>query len=153
MRRYTIHSQRAIVPPRHFWETSVMRRPVHEAKNEERGRKRVTKVLPVDCVVLSLPLNHGAHYMHPGDTFGGRTLNISMSGMQIHSDIELDTMTVLDVTVALDKPPKTLTLRAQVAWAQRNAFDLYGRWRMGLRIIESLPGELEILHNYYRQLA
>ncbi len=122
-------------------------------KPEARGRKRVTKVLPVDCVVQSLPLNRSSvHYLGPGDTFGGRTVNLSLSGLQIHSDIELDPMTVLDVAVNLDRPPRRFVVRTQVAWAKRNAFDIYGRWRMGLRIIESRPGELEALSTYFHQL-
>jgi PilZ domain len=123
-------------------------------KKDARSKERITKVLPVDCTILSLPLNQTTpHYLGAGDAFGGRTLNISMTGLQIHSDIELDAMTVLDVTVSLDKPPRIVTVRTQVAWARRNTADLYGRWRMGLRIIESRPGEIEILHNYYKQLA
>ena len=126
----------------------------NHSKKDARSKERITKVLPVDCTILSLPLNQMTpHYLGAGDSFGGRTLNISMTGLQIHSDIELDAMTVLDVTVSLDKPPRIVTVRTQVAWAKRNTIDMYGRWRMGLHIIESRPGEIEILHNYYKQLA
>src|ERR1700677_2490450 len=126
----------------------------NHSKKDARSKERITKVLPVDCTILSLPLNQMTpHFLGAGDSFGGRTLNISMTGLQIHSDIELDAMTVLDVTVSLDKPPRIVTVRTQVAWAKRNTIDMYGRWRMGLHIIESRPGEIEILHNYYKQLA
>jgi hypothetical protein len=123
-------------------------------KEESRQKKRVTKVLPVDCTVVSLPLNKLApHFVGPGDTFGGRTINFSQIGLHVDSDLELDPMTVLDVTVSLDKPAKKITVRTQVAWARRNAFDLYGRWGMGLRIIEARPGDMEILHTFYDTLT
>jgi hypothetical protein len=89
----------------------------------------------------------------PGDSFGGRTINLSQTGLQVHSDIELDAMSVVDVTVFLDRPPNKITVRTQVAWAKRNAADLYGRWGMGLHIIEARPGDLEILHAFYSSLA
>jgi len=128
--------------------------PLRDPKKDARSKTRVTKVLPVDCTILSLPLNQTTpHYLGPGDIFAGRSMNISLSGMQIHSDIELDAMTVMDVMVSIDKPPRKMTVRTQVAWARRNAFDLYGRWRMGLRIIESRPGELDILNTYFKQLV
>lgn len=137
---------------KHFRKDAML--PLRDRKKDNRTKRRITTVLPVDCTILSLPLNRMTpHYLGAGDSFGGRTINISLVGLQIHSDIELDAMTVLDVTVSLDKPARLVTIRTQVAWAKRNAFDIYGRWRMGLRIIESRPGELETLHAYYKQLA
>ena len=128
--------------------------PLRKPKEDTRDKRRITKVLPVDCTLVSKPLNQiTPHYMGPGDNFGGRTINISQTGLQVHSDIELDPMTVLDVTVSLDRPPKRVTVRTQVAWAKRNAVDLYGRWSMGLHIIESRPGDLEALHAYYNALT
>jgi PilZ domain len=129
-------------------------RPPAKPKEDTRRKKRITKVLPVDCTLVSLPLNRTApHYISPGDSFGGRTINISQTGLQVHSDIELDTMTVVDVTVYLDRPPDKITVRTQVAWAKRNAADLYGRWSMGLHIIEARPGDLQILHAFYNSLT
>jgi hypothetical protein len=108
----------------------------------------------MDCTVVSLPLNRSTgHHLGPGDTFGGRTINLSKTGLQVHSDYELDPKTVVDLTVTLDKTSRhSLTVRAQVAWAKRNAADLYGRWGMGLHIIEARPGDLDTLHEYYDSL-
>jgi len=129
-------------------------RPPSKINEDTRKKRRITKVLPVDCRLVSLPLNRTSpHYINPGDSFGGRTINISQTGLQVHSDIELDPLTVVDVTVSLDRPPDKVTVRTQVAWAKRNAADLYGRWSMGLHIIESRPGDLEALQTYYQQLA
>ena len=128
--------------------------PLRKPKEESRGKKRITSVLPMDCTVVSLPLNRSTgHHLGPGDSFGGRTINLSKTGLQIHSDYELDPKTLVDLAVSLDKPVRrTLTVRAQVAWSKRNAADLYGRWSMGLHIVEARPGELEALHDYYDSL-
>ena len=129
--------------------------PLRKPKEEARGKKRITAVLPMDCTVVSLPLNRSTTGQHlsPGDTFGGRTINLSKTGLQVHSDYELDPKTVVDLTVTVDKPTRrNLTVRAQVAWAKRNAADLYGRWGMGLHIIEARPGDLDVLHAYYDSL-
>jgi hypothetical protein len=128
--------------------------PLRKPKEDTRNKKRITKVLPVDCTLVSLPLNRTSpHYLGPGSSFGGRTINISQTGLQVHSDIELDAMSVVDVTVSLDRPPNKVTVRTQVAWAKRNAADLYGRWSMGLHIIEARPGDLEVLHAFYNALV
>ena len=128
--------------------------PLRKPKEETRHKTRITKVLPVDCMVVSLPLNRMApHHLGPNDHFGGRTINISKTGLQVHSDFELDPKTVVDVTVSLDRPSMKITVRTQVAWAKRNAADLYGRWGMGLQIIESRPGEVDTLHDYYDALS
>jgi hypothetical protein len=128
--------------------------PLRKSKEEIRTKRRITKVLPVDCTIVSLPLNQSTpHFLGAGDGFGGRTINISQSGLQVHSDIELDPLTVVDVTVSLDRPAKRVTVRTQVAWAKRNAADLYGRWALGLHIIDARPGELEILNAYYSAIS
>jgi hypothetical protein len=127
--------------------------PLRKPKEESRVKTRKTKVLPVDCTLVALPLNRTSpHHLKAGDTFGGRTLNISKTGLQVHSDIELDPKSVVDVAVVLQRPDTTITVRCEVAWAKRNAADLYGRWSMGLHITESRPGDLEVLHIYYESL-
>jgi hypothetical protein len=126
--------------------------PLRKPKEEARVKNRKTKVLPVDCTLVALPLNKvSSHSLKPGDSFGGRTLNLSKTGLQVHSDFELDPKSMVDVTVTLAKPA-TVTVRCEVAWAKRNAADLYGRWSMGLRILESRPSDLEVLHLYYESL-
>ena len=125
---------------------------LREPSKDQRSRDRITKVLPVDCTLISLPLNRTSpHYLSAGDIFGGRTVNFSTSGLQVHSDIEFDPMTVLDVAVRTGRTTRTVTVRTQVAWSKRNAFDIYGRWRMGMRIIEALPADLEALHECFKQ--
>jgi hypothetical protein len=128
--------------------------PLRKPKEEARVKNRKTKVLPVDCSLVALPLNRTApHHLKAGDNFGGRTLNLSRTGLQVHSDIELDPKSVIDVTVSLGtKADAAVTVRCEVAWAKRNAADLYGRWSMGLRITESRPGDLEVLHLFYESL-
>jgi hypothetical protein len=128
--------------------------PLRKPKDESRHKTRKTHVLPVDCTLVALPLNRSSpHHLKAGESFGGRTLNLSKTGMQVHSDIELDPKSVVDVTVTLQKPDTSITVRCEVAWAKRNAADLYGRWSMGLRITESRPGDLEILHLFYDSLS
>jgi hypothetical protein len=127
--------------------------PLRKPKEETRQKSRKTKVLAVDCTLVALPLNRSSpHHLKPGDNFGGRTVNLSKTGLQIHSDIELDPKSVVDVTLTLQKPDTTVTVRTEVAWCKRNAAVLYGRWSMGLRITESRPGDLEILHLYFDSL-
>lgn len=127
--------------------------PLRKPKEETRIKTRKTKVLPVDCVLIALPLNRTApHHLKAGDSFGGRTLNLSKTGLQVHSDMELDPKSVVDVTVTLRKPDASITVRCEVAWAKRNAADIYGRWSMGLHITESRPGDLEVLHLFYDSL-
>ena len=127
--------------------------PLRRPKEEGRDKKRVTKVLPVDCRVVALPLNQSTqHHLTEGDTFGGRTLNLSRTGLQVHSDFELDPKTLVDVSLDLDQPAGRITLRVEVAWAKRNAVAIYGRWSMGLRIIEAKPSDLESLHGFFESL-
>lgn len=127
--------------------------PLRKPKENERDKTRKTKVLAVDCVLVALPLNRSTpHRLKAGDSFGGRTLNLSKTGFQVHSDFELDPKSVIDVTVTLQKPDTNVTVRCEVAWAKRNAAVLYGRWSMGLRITESRPGDVEVLHLYYDSL-
>jgi hypothetical protein len=128
--------------------------PLRKPKEDSRNKNRKTHVLSVDCMLVALPLNRTSpHHLKPGDVFGGRTINISKTGLQVHSDIELDPKSVVDVTVTLQKPDTNITVRAEVAWCKRNAADLYGRWSMGLRITESRPGDLEVLHLFYDSLG
>ena len=122
--------------------------PTKRTSSDSRNRKRITKVLPVDCTVVDLP-NVRVDLME-GSTFGGRTVNLSKTGIQIHSDYELDPKTVVDVVLSLDAPARRkVTVRVEVAWAKKNAIDLYGRWRMGMHIVKAKAIDLEDLHDYF----
>jgi hypothetical protein len=128
--------------------------PLRRPKEEGRDKKRVTKVLPVDCKVVALPLNQSTqHHLTEGDTFGGRTINLSRTGMQVHSDFELDAKTLVDLSLQLGESGRRVTVRVEVAWAKRNAAAIYGRWGMGLRIIEAKPADLEALYDYFESLS
>ncbi len=110
-------------------------------------------MLPVDCKVVALPLNRSTqHFLSEGDNFGGRTLNLSRTGLQVHSDFELDPKTLVDVSLRLGDEGSKLKLRVEVAWAKRNAAPIYGRWSMGLRIIEAKPADIEVLQAYFETL-
>ena len=128
--------------------------PLRRPKEEGRDKKRVTKVMPVDCRVVALPLNQSTqHHLSEGDTFGGRTLNLSRTGLQVHSDFELDPKTLVDISLQLGEGGRKVTVRTEVAWAKRNAAPIYGRWSMGLRISEAKPTDLEALHAYFETLS
>jgi hypothetical protein len=128
--------------------------PLRRPKEEGRDKKRVTKVLPVDCKVVALPLNQSTqHHLTEGDTFGGRTINLSRTGLQVHSDFELDPKTLVDLGLQLGESGPRITVRVEVAWAKRNAAAIYGRWGMGLRIIEAKPADLEALYDYFESLS
>ncbi len=115
--------------------------------SESRDKLRITRVLPVDCKLIALPkVQISKHSLKVGGVFGGRTINLSKNGMQIHSDFELDKKTVVEVTLALDSlHPKKIKMRVEVAWAKRNAAAIYGRWGMGMRIIQAHPEDLASL--------
>lgn len=119
--------------------------------DETRIAKRVTKVLPVDCKVVALPdVRLGRTLLRPGDSFGGRTINISRTGLLINSDVELDLKTVLDVTLTLENRAKTkMRLTAEVARVKRNAFNLYGHWAMGLHVTRDDDRTMEFLDKYF----
>ncbi len=128
--------------------------PLRRPKEEGRDKKRVTKVLPVDCKLVALPLNQSTqHHLNEGDAFGGRTLNISRTGLQIHSDYELDPKTLVDAKLQLGEGGRQVTVRLEVAWAKRNAAPIYGRWSMGLRITEAKQADLDALHAYFESLS
>jgi hypothetical protein len=127
--------------------------PLRRPKEEGRDKKRVTKVLPVDCRVVALPLNQSTqHHLSEGDSFGGRTINLSRTGLQIHSDFELDPKTLVDISLQLGDSGRRITVRVEVAWAKKNAVAIYGRWSMGLRITEAKSADLEALHAYFESL-
>jgi hypothetical protein len=109
--------------------------------------------LPVDCKVVALPLNRSTqHHLSEGDSFGGRTINLSRTGLQVHSDFELDPKTLVDLSLQLGEAGKKVTVRVEVAWAKRNAVPIYGRWSMGLRITEAKAADLDALHVYFESL-
>ncbi len=119
--------------------------------DEGRRAKRITKVLPVECRIVDLADNRLAkHILSEGDIFGGRTINISKTGLQVHSDYELDPKTVVEIQMALSHKDKAkIRLTAKVAWAKRNAFDIYGRWAMGMHILSAKPSDMESLWQFF----
>jgi hypothetical protein len=123
--------------------------------DEIRSSKRVTRVLPVDCKVLDFVGSPVAkHVLRKGDTFGGRTINISKDGLLINSDYELDSKTKIEVNLSLTPEDKAkIKVTGQVAWAKRNAFDIYGRWAMGIRIIEAKPADIFALADFFKEDA
>ena len=126
--------------------------PLKKQKNESRDKLRVTRVLPVDITIVDML--DSTHHLMEGSTFGGRTINISRTGLLVNSDYELDPKTVVDVLLEIDQPSKKkITVRAEVAWAKRNAIDLYGRWAMGLHIIKAKVSELEALHTFFESIS
>src|SRR4051812_25004390 len=129
---------------------AVSKRP---NSDEVRRSKRVTRVLPVDCKIIDFADNRVAkHALAEGATFGGRTINISKDGLLINSDYELDKKTKIEVSLFLAEGDKTkIKLTGQVAWAKRNAFDIYGRWAMGIRIIEAKPADIFALADFFKE--
>src|SRR5690606_2050343 len=92
----------------------------------------------------------GKPLVREGQDFAGRTINISEDGILINSDYELDRDTVLDITIMTgnDGEPPILS-RTKVAWTRRNAFDMFGRWAMGLKIVEMDPSDLDKLKAFF----
>ena len=124
-------------------------RPVSKKENQRRA-ERLTQVLPVDCkVIKNASVNAPRHYLKKGDTFGGRTINISKDGLLINSDHELDIKTQIMVTMSLDNDHNQIKVLAEVAWVKRNAFDIYGRWAMGMKIQEIDEANFELLASFF----
>ena len=122
------------------------------SSQEFREKKRVTHVLPVECKVLGFsPVSVAKHILKIGEIFGGRTINISMDGMLINSDYELDKGTLVDLTLSINESGKPkIHLIAEVAWARRNAYNIYGRWAMGMRIKTIKDSHLEALSEFFK---
>lgn len=125
-----------------------------ESKNSDeiRRNKRVTRVLPVDIRVLDFPDNKVAkHALKKGESFGGRTINISKDGLLVNSDFELDKKSKIEVVLTLNESGKhQIHLLGEVAWAKRNAFDIYGRWAMGIHIDEGKPADILALADFFK---
>jgi len=121
--------------------------------HEFRDKKRVTHVLPVECKVLGFsPVSVGKHSLKVGETFGGRTINISMDGMLINSDYELDKGTLVDLTLSVSDTGKPkIHLIAEVAWARRNAYNIYSRWAMGMRIKAIKEAHMIALADFFKE--
>lgn len=123
------------------------------SSQESRDKKRITHVLPVECKVLGFsPVSVGKHSLKIGEVFGGRTINISMNGMLINSDYELDKGTLVDLALSVHESGKPkIRLIAEVAWARRNAYNIYGRWAMGLRIKTIREIDLAALSDFFKE--
>jgi hypothetical protein len=122
---------------------------------EIRRNKRVTRVLPMDCKVLEFADNVLAkHALKEGESFGGRTINISKDGLLINSDYELDKKTKVEITLSLNESGKhRIHLFGKVAWAKRNAYDIAGRWAMGIHIEEARPADILALADFFKDEA
>lgn len=123
-----------------------------KASTEVRGNRRVTTILPVDCKIVELPeVQTSKIPLQKGQSFGGRTINVSKTGLLINSDYELDPKTEVEVTLYLHNEgiKKAIKALARVARARRNAYDLYGRWAMGLHFLEIDPKDLQLLSNLF----
>lgn len=122
---------------------------------EIRRNQRVTRVLPLDCKVLEFSGNQVAkHALKEGDSFGGRTINISKDGLLINSDFELDKKTRVEIVLSLNESGKhRIHLIGSVAWAKRNAFDIYGRWAMGIHIDDAKPADVLALADFFKDEA
>jgi hypothetical protein len=128
--------------------------PQKKEDEETRGKKRVTTVLPVDCKLIELPtLQTSANLLEVGQTFGGRTINVSESGLLINSDYQLDSGTKLEVLLVFDhhSQKKHIRLVAEVIRSRRNAYDLYGRWAMGMRVLEIKEKDFDFLTNLFME--
>ena len=119
--------------------------------DESRRAPRFTKVLPVDCrVIENSPMSAGKPVLGIGEDFAGRTINISESGLLINSDYELDRGTGLEITVMMgDDGTKPIQATVRVAWARRNAFDMFGRWAMGLRVLDIAEEDYKTLQEFF----
>jgi hypothetical protein len=115
----------------------------------QRGKSRITRVLPVDCRVVELPLQKSGQSLADAEqSFGGRTINLSEDGLLINTDFFLDPKTKIEVSFTLPDNGKKLKLLAQVARSQKNAFNLYGRYGVGLHLLE-IPKEYPLLTSYF----
>jgi hypothetical protein len=126
-----------------------------KASEEVRRSKRVTKVLPIDCKIIEFADNRLAkHVLNEGDSFGGRTINISKDGLLINSDYELDKKTRVEIVLSLKEDDKTkIHLTGEIAWAKRNAYDIHGRWAMGISILEAKPADIFALADFFKDEA
>jgi hypothetical protein len=119
-------------------------------QTHDRQKTRVTKVLPVDCRILELPAPSSKNLVTTGQVFGGRTINLSEDGLLVNTDYFLDPKTRLEVVFKLGEGPsrKTIKVQAEVARCQKNAFNLYGRWALGLHVVQP-PREFSILTDHF----
>lgn len=128
--------------------------PLRKTRANTRLLHRKTSVLPAECSVVAWPIDRSTkRHLAPGHSFNGRTINLSHAGLRLHADLEVDAKSILDVELHLDRPSRRLRLRTQVAWTKRNATPLYGRWSMGLKILEAKEADLEVLRAYHQSLA
>jgi hypothetical protein len=123
------------------------------SKQYTRKDPRITKVLPVDCRIVELsPLTHAGQGMKKWQRFPARTINVSKTGMLINSDFEIDPQTKVEMTFSLksgEEENHQVVLLAEVARSRRNAYDLFGRWAMGLRILEIDPKDFSLVSEYF----
>lgn len=125
-------------------------------KDEARQDPRITKVLPVDCKIVELSPEHkSGQGLKVGQKIPARTINVSKNGVLINSDFEIDIKTKVELSIAIKSrgEAKTIHIRAEVARARRNAWDLYGRWGMGLKILQIDPKELSLVSDYFLEAS
>jgi hypothetical protein len=125
---------------------------IKKQDQETRKDPRFTKVLPVDCrIVERSPMTRAGQGLKKWQRFPARTINVSKTGMLINSDFEIDPQTTVEITVDLkvDNEVHPVVLLAEVIRARRNAYDLFGRWAMGLRILEIDPKDFSLVSDYF----
>ncbi len=125
-----------------------MKKPDKEA----RRAKRETKIIPVDCVVEKFPPDiYGEKFkLKPGDSFRGTTINVSETGMLINCDFVLPERTTIKVTIPGGEIKDTkIELKASIVRVKRNAYKIFGRYAVGLQIIEGKKEDIEKLIKHF----
>jgi hypothetical protein len=123
-----------------------------QAIEETRIAPRITKVLPVDCRVVELaPGVPSGPGLKKWQRFPARTINVSKTGVLINSDFEIPERTTLELTLHMKMTgeDRQVILLTEVARTRRNAYDIYGRWAMGLKILEIDPKELSLVSEIF----
>jgi len=123
-------------------------------KSNAEGRvdPRITKVLAVDCRIVELaPSTSISHGMKKWQRFPARTINVSKTGILINSDFEIDVQTKIEMTLnfKVGHEQRQVIMLTEVMRTRRNAYDLYGRWAMGTRILEMDPKEFSLVSEYF----
>jgi hypothetical protein len=125
---------------------------IKKQDQETRKDPRYTKVLPVDCRIVELsPLTRAGQGLKKWQRFPARTINVSKNGILINSDFEIDPQTKLELSFDLKVEDENhpIILLAEVIRARRNAYDLFGRWAMGMRILEIDPKDFSLVSDFF----
>ncbi len=119
---------------------------------EARKAKRETKIIPVDCVVEKFPPDiYGEKFkLKVGDSFRGTTINVSETGMLINCDFVLPERTIIKIIIPGGEIKETqIELKASIVRVKRNAYKIFGRYAVGLQIIEGKKEDIEKLIKHF----